>query len=269
MTKPIIYRVRHADPQDLEACLALRVHAEEALAAAGVTQWHDREHGREVITGWIDQGAMHVVTTQAGDVAGCFALAGADPAFWTQAEAAQPALYLYKFIIRSDRRGSGLGDLLLDWCAKRAAECGARWLRLDCWRTNTGLHRYWLDRGFRHLDTREHPVRNSGALFERDAGTALAANELHDTITLIDETSPVLTASAPMRDTDDRYDPTGEAAVWNEAAALVGGMTLDQPPISPDAWNTALDQAARALENQGRAIRQAAGMYHRVISGQP
>jgi GNAT superfamily N-acetyltransferase len=265
MTKPIVYRVRHAGPQDLEACLDLRVQAENALAAAGITQWHDREHGREIITNWTKQGAMHVVTTQAGDVVACFALAGADPAFWTPAEAAQPALYLYKFIVRGDRRGSGLGDVLLDWCAQRAADTGARWLRLDCWRSNTGLHNYWLARGFRQLDIRQHPVRNSGALFERDAGTVLAA-ELRDAITLIDDTSPVLAAAAPMRDTDDRYDPTGEAAVWNEAATLVTSLKTDQPPTDPAAWNTALEQAARALENQGRAVRQAAGMYHRVIS---
>ncbi|EME57976.1 GNAT family N-acetyltransferase, partial [Amycolatopsis decaplanina] len=110
---------------------------------------------------------------QAADIVACFALAGADPAFWTPAEAAQPALYLYKFILRSDRRGYGLGEVLLDWCAQRAADTGARWLRLDCWRTNTGLHNYWLRHGFRQLDIREHPVRNSGALFERDADTQL------------------------------------------------------------------------------------------------
>jgi GNAT superfamily N-acetyltransferase len=266
MNKPITYRIRHAGPQDLEACLNLRLLAEEALAAAGITQWHDREHGRQVITGWIDQGAMHVVTTHAGDVVVCFALAGADPAFWTPAEAAQPALYLYKFIVRADRRGSGLGDLVLDWCSRRAAESGARWLRLDCWRANTSLHRYWLNRGFRLIDIREHPVRNSGALFERDAGTTLAAPQLRDAIALGDDTSPNLTAAAPMRDTDDRYDPTGEATIWNEAAALVSSMKHDQPSTDPDAWNTALEQAARALENKGRAVRQAAGMYHRVIS---
>jgi GNAT superfamily N-acetyltransferase len=266
MAQPIAYRIRHASPQDLEACLELRVQAENALAAAGIVQWHDREHGREIITGWIDQGAMHVVTTQAGDIIACFALAGADPAFWTPAEAVQPALYLYKFILRADRRGFGLGELLLDWCAQRAADTGARWLRLDCWRTNTGLHRYWLNHGFRQLDIREHPVRNSGALFERDAGTHLAPDTLRAAITLIDDTSPALTATAPMRDTNDRYDPTGEAAVWNEAATLVTKLKTPHPSTDPDAWNTALEQAARALENHGRAVRQAAGMYHRVIS---
>ncbi len=266
MAQPIIYRIRHADHQDLDACLELRAQAEKALAGAGITQWHDREHGRQVITTWIDRGAMHVVTTQAGDVVACFALADADPAFWTPAECLQPALYLYKFILRSDRRGSGLGDLLLDWCALRAADTGARWLRLDCWRTNTDLHNYWLRHGFRQLGIREHPVRNSGALFERDAGTQFAAESAQEAVAVVDDTSPVLAAKAPLRVDRDRYDLSGEAAVWNEAAALVASLKTTSREGNPDGWNTALDQASRALEDRGRAIRQAGGMYHRVIS---
>lgn len=264
MNTAITYRIRHALSDDLDACLDLRVKSEEAFAAAGIKQWHDREHGRQVITHWIEQGAMHVVTTLDGAVVGCFALAGADPDFWTPAEAVQPALYLYKFMLRSDRKGTGLGELVLDWCSQQAARIGARWLRLDCWRTNTALHRYWLNRGFRELAIRDHPTRNSGALFERVAGTILASQELRASIKLVDDTIPTR-STPPMRDTNDRYDPTGEAAVWAEAAQLVSSLKGDQPP-RPDAWNTALEQAARALDSRGRAVRQAAGMYHRVIS---
>lgn len=65
-----------------------------------------------------------------------------------------------------------------------------------------------------------------------------------------------------QRDTGDRYDPTGESAIWHEAAQVVADMRLDQQPIDPDAWNTALEQASRALENRARIIRQAAGMVN-------
>jgi hypothetical protein len=65
----------------------------------------------------------------------------------------------------------------------------------------------------------------------------------------------------------DQYDPTGEGAIWQAAAQLVEGLKLDQPPVDDNAWNAALDQAARALENEARAIRQKNGMYFRVISG--
>lgn len=265
MTESITYRIRHASASDLAACLELRVRAEEALAKAGVEQWHDRELGREVITRWIDQGAMHVVTTLAGDVVACFALAGADTAFWTPAEAVQPALYLYKFIVRADRRGAGLGDALLQWCAQRAVDVGARWLRLDCWRTNIKLHDYWRSRGFRLVDVRDHPTRNSGALFELDARARAAAAELGGAVQLVDDTTPRLTADARMRTTGDRYDPTGEAVVWGEAADVVTALKRAWSPDDERALG-ALEQAARKLENRARAVRQAAGMYYRVIS---
>ncbi|UAK36175.1 hypothetical protein K8O92_33395 (plasmid) [Nocardia asteroides] len=68
-----------------------------------------------------------------------------------------------------------------------------------------------------------------------------------------------------MNDNADRYDPTGEAAIWQAASSLVAGMK--DPALSED-WNTALDQAARALDNEARGIRQGpGGMYYRSITG--
>ena len=61
-----------------------------------------------------------------------------------------------------------------------------------------------------------------------------------------------------------RYDPTGAAAIWDHAAELVTGMR--DPELSTD-WNTGLEQAARALNNESRGIRQTSGMYFRAISG--
>jgi hypothetical protein len=59
--------------------------------------------------------------------------------------------------------------VLLDWAAKRAAEASKRWLRLDAWKSNPGLHRYYAAQGFslfRIVDLRH---RESGALFQRQA----------------------------------------------------------------------------------------------------
>ncbi|MBF6234816.1 hypothetical protein IU436_28670 [Nocardia farcinica] len=63
----------------------------------------------------------------------------------------------------------------------------------------------------------------------------------------------------------NRYDPTGEAAIWDRAAELV--MSMRDPALSTD-WNAALEQAARALSNESRGIRQGpGGMYYRAITG--
>jgi GNAT superfamily N-acetyltransferase len=170
------YHVRAADEQDVDAVLALRRHAEDWLREAGIDQWTKSEYGARVIKGWIGAGSTFVVSTEDGEVVGSLSLDAGDPDFWTPEELKAPALYLYKFIIRSDHRGSGLGDVLLDWSGYRSEMAGALWLRLDCWRDNRGLHKYYLDRGFHYLTTRTHPTRMSGALFERPAELRLASN---------------------------------------------------------------------------------------------
>lgn len=177
MTSTANYRIRHVTPDDTDDVIGLRVHAETWLRQAGIEQWTVRATGERNIRHSIEAGTAYVVTTEPGDIVGSLTLDVADPAFWTPAEMAQPALYLYKLMILTGWRGTGLGDLLLDWCCARAESAGARHLRLDCWRTNAGLHRYYRDRGFRWVDVRYAPGRQSGALFERAVEVRTAAND--------------------------------------------------------------------------------------------
>jgi GNAT superfamily N-acetyltransferase len=170
------YHVRVAGEQDVDAVVALRRHAEDWLRSAGIEQWTKSAYGARVIKGWIGTGSTFVVQTDDSEIIGSLSLDAGDPTFWTEHEMRAPALYLYKFIIRSDHRGTGLGDVLLDWSCYRTEMAGGLWLRLDCWRDNTGLHKYYLDRGFQYLTTRTHPIRMSGALFERPAELRLATN---------------------------------------------------------------------------------------------
>jgi hypothetical protein len=67
----------------------------------------------------------------------------------------------------------------------------------------------------------------------------------------------------------DRYDPDGRVAAWEEAAALVKSMQVPDgmPDDVHDYWNTALTQAARGLETEGRKVKQGNGMYYRVLNG--
>jgi GNAT superfamily N-acetyltransferase len=149
-----------------------------------------------VITGWIGAGSTFVVEDDTnGEVVGTLSLDQADPDFWTEQEASQPALYLYKFILRSDYRGNGLGDVLLDWASYRAERAGAVWLRLDCWRDNEGLHRYYRDRGFRQMPIRKARGRMSGARFERDADLRLARSAR---VHILDRTSGENVFSDPV-----------------------------------------------------------------------
>jgi GNAT superfamily N-acetyltransferase len=95
-------------------------------------------------------------------------LAG-DPDFWTEAELAEPAAYVSKLAVRRSHAGRELGSLLLDWASDHAFRHGCRWVRLDAWKTNPGLHDYYLDRGWTYLRTSSDPRRLSGALFQTAA----------------------------------------------------------------------------------------------------
>jgi GNAT superfamily N-acetyltransferase len=163
------YRIRPASPDDLDDVIELRRYAEDWMAAAGIEQWTSSETGDRVIREHFNDGRLYVVEDHAGYVVASLALGEGDPEFWTPAELAEPAMYLYKFITGPTARGTGLGDVLLDWACNKVELYRNLWLRLDCHRTNTGLHQYYLDRGFHLVDIREAPGRQSGALFERSA----------------------------------------------------------------------------------------------------
>lgn len=66
------------------------------------------------------------------------------------------------------------------------------------------------------------------------------------------------------------YDPTGEAGVWQEASELAAQVKVPDgmPEDQHGYWNAAVQQVARELEKRGREIRQANGMYYRVLNGE-
>ncbi|MGH3344574.1 MAG: GNAT family N-acetyltransferase, partial [Carbonactinosporaceae bacterium] len=86
---------------------------------------------------------------------------------WTEEELAEPARYVHRMIIDRIYAGQGLGTQILEWVNQQAKQAGARWLRVDVWTDNTGLHRYYLQRGFTHVRTVRRDDYPSGALFQR------------------------------------------------------------------------------------------------------
>jgi GNAT superfamily N-acetyltransferase len=83
------------------------------------------------------------------------------------------ALYIHRMIVRRELAGADVGTAVIDWASERAASAGKRWLRLDAWRTNPRLQRYYANQGFQLVRTVELPHRHSGALFQRPAGVVL------------------------------------------------------------------------------------------------
>lgn len=159
--------LRHLSETHRELVHQLRNEAEEWLASKGLDQYQrgpraqlahkdiDRLFDAGQFVGWFDGGEPLAVV----------ALTDPDPDFWTVEEMAEPQGYLSRFLVRE--HGCGHGDKLLDAVIHDQAARQRQWLRLDCWRTNTALHQYYLNHGFKHLRTETVPGRWSGALFQR------------------------------------------------------------------------------------------------------
>jgi GNAT superfamily N-acetyltransferase len=264
--------IDQAMPDEFPLVLELLDEAARWLSERGITQWPAQFSGAEDwrierIRAYIDNGHTWLVRTQDTAIA-TFTLSAADPDYadgWP--DGPDTGLYIYRMAIRRQFAGHDIGGRILDWSSARAAALGYRWLRLDCHRGNHGLQNYYKTRGFERVgtliraindpapgDENARYVRGSGALFQRPADSILIYDTHHN-----QQESTV---------TSDRYDPHNEAAIWQQASDLVASLKTDDQPQDPNAWNTALDQAARVLERRAIEIRQRNGMYHRPLTDQ-
>ncbi len=162
--------------------MALRTEAEGWLRGKDTDQWNDTEVGARAVAKWretIDDGRTWVVTdVGTGDVLGTISRGPADFDFWTAEDVPQAGFYLYKLIVARRSSGRQLGARMVDWASRVAALEGRDWVRIDTWRTNTGLHRYYEDLGFKHVRTESPVHRRSGWLAQRPAGALTHADDL-------------------------------------------------------------------------------------------
>lgn len=164
------YRIRPASSADVPALMALRTEAEGWLPRVGTDQWSDPETGGRAIARWhetIDDGRAWVVLDSDGSTVGTVSRGPADRDFWHDEDHPESGFYLYKLITGRSVAGRGVGSLVLDWACRIAALEGRDWLRIDCWRTNTSLQRYYEGLGFKHVRTEAPPHRKSGWIAQR------------------------------------------------------------------------------------------------------
>lgn len=160
--------IRPAVATDLSKVIDLWEHAASWLNKRGIDQWQypPRE---DRIKANIEAGECWIVEADDAPVATITVDEHADPDFWTPSEASDPALYVHRMVVRRDVAGQDLGSAMLDWAGGEALQQGKQLLRLDAWRSNNELQRYYSDRGFEHVRTVEAADRSSGALFQRAA----------------------------------------------------------------------------------------------------
>jgi GNAT superfamily N-acetyltransferase len=158
--------VRRATPDELDIVSAIFAEATAWLAAQGSDQWQYPPN-MEKITGSVEAGTCYLAFLDGEPVATITIDDIADPEFWTPDDAPEAALYVHRLAILRKAAGQEMGATLLDFAARLADEAGKPLLRLDAWKSNTGLHQYYRDRGWRYVRTVDLPHRKSGVLFER------------------------------------------------------------------------------------------------------
>jgi ribosomal protein S18 acetylase RimI-like enzyme len=96
----------------------------------------------------------------------------AEPQYWYPEDEPDNALYVHRMVIDEAARGIELGSAMLDWVGEQAQARRREWVRLDAWRSNTALHRYYRERGFELVRVVSDPS-GSGACFQRSAAIRL------------------------------------------------------------------------------------------------
>jgi ribosomal protein S18 acetylase RimI-like enzyme len=264
MSEDVSLSFELARPNELQVVFDILDEAASWLDRRNISQWPARFSGvqdwrSERIAGHIEAGHTWLVRTN-GEAIATFTLDDdADPDYargWP--DGANTGLYIFRMAVGRASSGQRVGTHILNWASKQAAEAGKRWLRLDCHRRNLALQHYYERHGFVRVGTLVSVIadgdqpytRGSGALYQRPAGSIEFPDE-----------------DRQARSMTDRYDPTGEAAIWQAAAELVSALRRDDDGPEASTWNAAIEQAARALDGESRGIRQRDGMYFRVISG--
>ena len=154
---------------EFEVAMGLLTQRIQWLRDRGSDQWATWEKWRNKLIPALAAGDIWLLWDRGEAIGTVTVEFTGDPDFWTPVELAEPAAYVSKLAVRLDRAGQELGALLLAWAGDLAFHQGCRYLRLDAWKTNEGLHDYYLSRGWTYLRTSSHPGRRSGALFQRPA----------------------------------------------------------------------------------------------------
>jgi ribosomal protein S18 acetylase RimI-like enzyme len=174
--EPPPLRLEFATPADLDAILGLIEEASRWLKARGQDQWAEPWPNREERDARVLKGlaSRKTVIVRQGDTAVATVTMANwhNPNVWVSgpctADLSERAVYLHRLITARKYAGHGLGESLINWAEKRArAKYRAQWTRIDVWRTNTDLHRYYEKLGFESCGKCPDPSYPSGALFQR------------------------------------------------------------------------------------------------------
>lgn len=197
MTAPVHLR-RAVTEADIVDVATMWTRSAERLRDRGLDQWQYPVKW-ENIRRTVAHGTCWLVTDTDGRAIGTITVEPIADPYWLPSGDPDNALYIHRMVVDDGARGTELGSALLDWAARRARKAGRSWLRLDAWKSNPGLHRYYLDRGFSLVRIDDNPSDPSGALFQRPARV-----ELHRGPEVIDDSNDDSTSACDNDVADNR-----------------------------------------------------------------
>ena len=172
-------QIARAGAQHLDTVLGLIKDAKSWLWSKDTDQWEKpwpdpAARDERVLAGLRNEKTWIVWDGDIGDIAAATVTITTrrNNAVWAKpactADLAERAVFVHRLITSRKYAGLGLGAELIDWAGLRGCrEYGAKWIRIDVWRTNTGLHDYYKSKGFKPCGTCADPDYPSGALFEK------------------------------------------------------------------------------------------------------
>ena len=172
-------QIARAGAQHLDTVLGLIKDAKSWLWSKDTDQWEKpwpdpAARDERVLAGLRNEKTWIVWDGDIGDIAAATVTITTrrNNAVWAKpactADLAERAVFVHRLITSRKYAGLGLGAELIDWAGLRGCrEYGAKWIRIDVWRTNTGLHDYYQSKGFKPCGTCADPDYPSGALFEK------------------------------------------------------------------------------------------------------
>jgi hypothetical protein len=113
---------------------------------------------------------------------------------------AERAVFVHRLITARKYGGLALGEELIDWAGLRGQRLyGAKWIRIDVWSTNKGLHDYYVKRGFEPCGFCADSSYPSGALFQKPVSAIIKPSVPLFVEPMSDRQGPIARSSLPVR----------------------------------------------------------------------
>ena len=150
-----------AKMEELEDALMLFKEASRAISRKNLSQWSYWQDPPLEKIEWVrqgfEQGEFYFVSVNGQEKVAMFRLMSFDTLYWGRKGLEKNKRYIHSFVVREDRKGMGIGALILKKVIRQLKKEGVDALRLDCDSANAGLCSYYESQGFQGVGEKKTP----------------------------------------------------------------------------------------------------------------